>query len=91
MEYFNAMLQLGAPNIEMHIYGTGRHPTSGADGGWTDREGIPFGTWHLRFIDWFRDLGFLEAPGVVTRAATESQEFVTAPPRPQRRPGGPAN
>jgi hypothetical protein len=23
-----------------------------------DRNGEPFGTWHERFIDWFRDLGF---------------------------------
>lgn len=26
MEYFNAMLAAGIPNIELHIYGNGRHP-----------------------------------------------------------------
>ena len=26
MDYFAAMLQLGVPNIEMHMYGNGRHP-----------------------------------------------------------------
>src|SRR4051794_17220394 len=26
MEYFSAMLALSVPNIEMHIYGNGRHP-----------------------------------------------------------------
>ena len=26
MDYFAAMLQLGVPNIEMHLYGNGRHP-----------------------------------------------------------------
>jgi endo-1,4-beta-xylanase len=84
MEYFDAMLKLGVPNIEMHIYGNGPHA-----GGLTDRDGTPFGTWHLRFIDWFRDIGFLQPPGVVTKAATDSAAFVNAPPRPARRgPGG---
>jgi endo-1,4-beta-xylanase len=36
-----------------------------------DRNGAPFGTWHLRFIDWIRDLGFLEKPGMETRAARD--------------------
>ncbi len=26
MDYFSAMLAIGVPNIEMHIYGNGRHP-----------------------------------------------------------------
>ncbi len=26
IEYFSAMLAIGVPNIEMHIYGNGRHP-----------------------------------------------------------------
>ena len=83
MEYFDAMLKLGVPNIEMHIYGNGPHA-----GGLTDRSGTPFGTWHLRLIDWYRDLGFLEAPGVVTKAAIDSQEFVNQPPPAPRGPGG---
>ncbi len=64
-EYFAAMLALRVPNLEMHIYANGRHPGdplrdgSHMTGGLTDRKGIPFGTWQYRFIDWFRDLGFL--------------------------------
>jgi endo-1,4-beta-xylanase len=37
-----------------------------------DRNGIPFGQWQARFIDWFRDCGFLQKPGLETRAAQES-------------------
>jgi acetyl esterase/lipase len=86
MEYFNAMLNLGVPNIEMHIYGNGRHPGdalpdgSHMSGGLTDRNGIPFGTWQFRFVDWFRDLGFLQKPGVETKAAHDIAVFVTQPP-----------
>ena len=66
-EYFGAFLRARIPNLEMHIYGNGRHPgdqlTEGGtmSGGLTDRQGIPLGTWQFRLIDWFRDLGFLEA------------------------------
>jgi acetyl esterase/lipase len=69
-EYFSAMLQRGVPNLEMHIYGRGGH-----GGGLKARDGIPFGTWPERFLDWFRDLGFLGKPGVITKAATESAAF----------------
>jgi len=76
-EYFRAMLDASVPNIEMHIYGNGRHPGdalpdgSKMTGGLTDRKGTPFGTWQFRFIDWFKDLGFLEKPGVETKAAKD--------------------
>ena len=70
-EYFVAMLKVGVPNLELHIYGNGHHPGSGSTGGLTDRLGTPFGTWHHRFIDWFRDLGFLQPPGVETKAARD--------------------
>ncbi len=94
MEYFNAMLTLGVPNIEMHLYGNGRHPGdplsdgSRMTGGLTDRGNIPFGTWQNRFTDWFRDLGFLQKPGVETKAARDVALFVSQPPPPpgQRRP-----
>ncbi|HEY1947300.1 MAG TPA: alpha/beta hydrolase fold domain-containing protein [Bryobacteraceae bacterium] len=98
MEYFNAMLNLGVPNIEMHIYGNGRHPGdplpdgSKMSGGLTDRDDRPFGTWQIRFIDWFRDLGFLQKPGVETKAAKDIAAYLTQPlPRPmgQGGPGGP--
>ena len=49
-------------------------------GGLTDRSGIPFGTWQYRFIDWFRDLGFLQKPGVETKAAKDVATFVATPP-----------
>jgi acetyl esterase/lipase len=86
-EYFLAMLQAGIPNVEMHIYGNGRHPGdplsdgSRMTGGLTDRKGIPFGTWQDRFMDWFRDLGFLQKPGVETKAARDIKTFVSQPPR----------
>ena len=75
MEYFSAMLAVGVPNIEMHIYGNGRHA-----GGLTDRNNIPYGAWQYRFIDWFRDLGFLQKPGIETKAAKDIAAFTTQPP-----------
>ncbi len=81
MEYVNAMLTLGVPNMELHIYGNGRHPGdplpdgTKMTGGLTDRRDTPFGTWQNRFIDWFRDLGFLQASGVPTKAAIDMAVF----------------
>ena len=95
LEYYQAMLMAGVPNVEMHLYGNGRHPGdtlpdgSRMTGGLTDRGGIPFGTWQYRFIDWARDLGFLQKPGVETKAAKDVAEYVANPPRPAGR-GGPA-
>jgi endo-1,4-beta-xylanase len=83
-EYFTAMLNAGVPNVEMHIYGNGRHPGdalsdgSHMTGGLSDRKGIPYGTWQDRYIDWFRDLGFLQKPGVETKAAQDVKAFVAA-------------
>lgn len=91
IEYFNAMLAMSVPNIEMHIYGNGAHPGQALpDGtrmtaGLNDRNGIPFGTWQFRFIDWFKDLGFLGKPGVETKAAKESAAFASQPPAPTSR------
>jgi acetyl esterase/lipase len=85
IEYFSAMLAISVPNIEMHIYGNGRHPGdplpdgSRMTGGLTDRNGIPFGAWQHRFIDWFRDLGFLQKPGIETKAAKDITAFVSQP------------
>ena len=87
IEYFSAMLALSVPNIEMHIYGNGRHPGdalpdgSRMSGGLTDRNDTPFGTWQYRFIDWFRDLGFLQKPGVETKAARDIAAFLNPPAR----------
>ena len=69
-DYFTAMLKAGVPNLEMHIYGNGGH-----GGGLTARGGIPFGTWTNRYIDWFRDLGFLGKPGTPTKAAGDVDTF----------------
>jgi len=86
-EYFTAMLQAGIPNIEMHIYGNGRHPGDAlSDGsrmsaGLTDRNGMPFGKWQDRYIEWFRDLGFLQKPGMETKAARDIVAFLNQPQR----------
>ena len=69
-DYFSAMLKAGVPNLEMHIYGNGGH-----GGGLTARGGIPFGTWTDRYIEWFKDLGFLEKPGKPTKAAADVEAF----------------
>lgn len=69
-DYFVAMLKAGVPNLEMHIYGNGSH-----GGGLTARKGIPFGTWTDRFLDWFKDLGFLDKPGKPTKAAADVDAF----------------
>ena len=91
------MLAGAVPNIEMHLYGNGRHPGdpladgSHMTGGLTARNGIPFGTWQDRYIDWFRDLGFLEKPGVETKAAKDVADYVSNPPRPSGQGrGGPS-
>jgi endo-1,4-beta-xylanase len=68
----------------MHIYGNGVHA-----GGLKDRNGTPFGTWHERFIDWFRDLGFLDKPGVETKAAKDVAARVANPPGRGRGRAGP--
>ena len=87
MEYFSAMLAISVPNIEMHLYGNGRHPGdplpdgSRMSGGLTDRNDTPYGTWQFRFIDWFRDLGFLQKPGIETKAAKDSAAFQKEPAR----------
>jgi acetyl esterase/lipase len=77
-QYFTALLEDGVPNVEMHIYARGHHPGDkvGPDEppstvGLTDRGFIAYGTWPDRFMDWFRDLGFLGRPGVETVAAED--------------------
>jgi endo-1,4-beta-xylanase len=104
-EYFNALLKDGVPNVEMHIYARGHHPGDkvGPDeppstGGLTNRGFIAYGTWPDRFIDWFRDLGFLGKPGVETLAAKDVAANINRqprnmngpPPRPGATPGTPA-
>ena len=87
LDYYQAMLMAGVPNVEMHLYGNGRHPGDPLpeggrmSGGLTDRNGIPFGTWQYRFIDWARDLGFLMKPGIETKAAKDVAAYMANPPR----------
>ena len=63
VEFYNALFETGKNmkpkplNIELHIYGAGSHA-----GAISSRKGIPFGTWHYRFIDWAVDLKFMPAP-----------------------------
>ena len=82
------MLTAGVPNVEIHLYGNGRHPGepmpdgSRMSGGLTDRNNIPYGTWQFRFIDWVRDLGFLQKSGIATKAANDVAAYVASPPRP---------
>ena len=85
------MLQAGIPNVECHIYGNGRHPGdplpdgSRMTAGLADRNGIPFGTWQERYIDWFRDLDSCKA-GVITKAARGIGQFAAQTSPPQVRP-----
>lgn len=95
-EYFAAMLQARIPNVEFHIYANGRHPGemlsdgSRMSAGLAYRNGIPFGSWQDRFIDWFRDLGFLQKPGTETKAARDNAAFVSQPQSEnERRSNGP--
>lgn len=74
VEYFTAMLERGIPNVEMHIYGNGRH-----GGSIEPQGGIPYGTWSARYLDWLKDLGFLSPPGAETKAAKDVAEFAKKP------------
>ena len=86
-EYFAAMIAKRIPNVEMHIYGNGRHPGdklpdgSSMSGGLTNRNDLPYGTWQYRFIDWFRDLGFLQKAGVETKASKDIDYYIAHPPQ----------
>jgi acetyl esterase/lipase len=53
VEFYTALFNVGIP-VELHIYGHGGHAN-----GIRPRNGIPFGTWHYRFVDWITDLGLM--------------------------------
>jgi alpha/beta hydrolase fold len=54
IQFYSAFFEAKIPS-ELHIYGQGRH-----GGGISSREGIPYGTWHLRFAEWAKDLRLME-------------------------------
>jgi endo-1,4-beta-xylanase len=53
VDFYNAIFNAKIP-VELHIYAHGGH-----GGGIGPRNGIPFGTWPSRFIDWAADIGML--------------------------------
>ncbi len=53
VEFFSSLFKLGIPS-DLHIYGHGGH-----GGGIKPRNGIPFGTWHVRMQEWMADLKLL--------------------------------
>ena len=55
VEFYDALFEAHIP-VELHIYAHGGH-----GGGISPRKGIPFGTWHVRFIEWVKDLGLMDA------------------------------
>ena len=99
-EYFTALLNDSVPNVEMHIYARGHHPGDKvgpdeppATGAMSSMGGISYGTWSARYMDWFRDLGFLNKPGVETQAAKDVAANLSRVKRsaaPAPRPAAPA-
>lgn len=96
VEFYEALLMDGVPNIEMMLYARGRHPGDKtapdeppATGSLSNMGGIPYGTWSARFLDWFRDLGFLGKPGAVTQAAKDVAASLDRQPRSFRPPAPP--
>ncbi|MEP6755670.1 MAG: alpha/beta hydrolase [Chthonomonadales bacterium] len=51
VEFHNELFKKGVQS-ELHIYAHGGH-----GGAISARKGIPFGTWHIRFLEWLTDLG----------------------------------
>src|SRR5205823_10826118 len=65
VDFYNAYFQAKIP-AELHIYGHGGH-----GGAISPRKGIPFGTWHQRFVDWAIDLHLLPTPSAPESKAGE--------------------
>jgi endo-1,4-beta-xylanase len=87
-EHFTALLHDGVPNVEMHIYARGHHPGDKvapgeppATGGLASRGNMAMNSWDDRFVDWLRDLGFLEKPGIETQAARDVAANLERKPR----------
>ncbi len=56
VEFYNALFKVQVP-VELHIYSHGGHGKA-----INARNGIPFGTWHVRMQEWMNDLGMLTRP-----------------------------
>ncbi len=54
VEYYNLLFDANIP-AELHIYVHGGH-----GGAISERGGIPFGAWQIRFQEWLADLGYLK-------------------------------
>ena len=54
VDFYNALFNAKIP-VELHIYGHGGHGN-----GIKPRNGIPFGTWPQRFVDWANDLQLMK-------------------------------
>ncbi len=54
VEFYDSLFKAGVV-ADLFIYGHGGH-----GGAISPRNGIPFGTWHLRFKEWMDDLGVLK-------------------------------
>jgi sugar phosphate isomerase/epimerase len=54
VEFYHSLFNVNVP-VELHIYSHGGH-----GGGIRARDGIPFGTWHIRFQEWMADLGLFK-------------------------------
>lgn len=72
VEFYNALFAVGVP-ADLHIYSHGGH-----GGGIRSRNGIPFGTWHIRFQEWLTDLGMMK-PLIAAGATQGAAGGVTAP------------
>jgi endo-1,4-beta-xylanase len=67
VQFYNALFEAKVP-AELHIYGHGGH-----GGGIGPRKGIPFGTWHQRFVEWAADLGMMKRAEAAAAAVTPSR------------------
>src|SRR5438874_1763224 len=54
VEFYDSLFKVGVP-VELHIYSHGGHGKA-----IHPRDGIPFGTWHVRMQEWMADLGVLK-------------------------------
>jgi len=59
VQFYDALFNAKIP-VELHIYSHGGHAN-----GIKPRNGIPFGTWHIRFLEWAEDLGFTGTKGKI--------------------------